>query len=269
MAASADGRLAFVANYGTAQEPGSTLSVVDLAAGKELRRADLGALRRPHGLAVVEGKVYFTAEANRALGRLDPESGAVDRIVGLGQDGTHMVVAAPDGKALYTADIGSGTVSSLRRDTGKLRHVAVGGQPEGLDVAPDGREVWAGDRSDGTIHVVDAASGKVTATLDAGPTAYRLRFTPDGKHVLVPDPEAGVLVVIDAAAREVRKRIAVGEAPLGVVTDPEGRRAYVALAGPGKVAVVDLETLAVSGTIDVGTPLRRHGLGPLAEAASH
>ena len=63
--ASADGKLAFVANYG-ARNPGNTISVIDLAAQKELRRVDLGPLRRPHGITFAEGKVYFTAELNKA-----------------------------------------------------------------------------------------------------------------------------------------------------------------------------------------------------------
>src|SRR5262245_45329700 len=46
---SADGRTAFVANYG-AQTPGSSLSVIDVEAKKELRRVDLSPLLRPHGL---------------------------------------------------------------------------------------------------------------------------------------------------------------------------------------------------------------------------
>jgi len=46
--ASDDGKFAFVANYG-AREPGSTISVVDLVHQHELRRVNLGPLRRPHG----------------------------------------------------------------------------------------------------------------------------------------------------------------------------------------------------------------------------
>src|ERR1700674_5639585 len=45
--ASSDGKFAFVANYG-ARNPGNTISVIDIAAQKELRRVDLGPLRRPH-----------------------------------------------------------------------------------------------------------------------------------------------------------------------------------------------------------------------------
>src|SRR5208282_2962786 len=52
---SADGKLAFISNYGG----GHTLSVVDLVARKALPAVELGALRSPHGLAVSDGKIYF------------------------------------------------------------------------------------------------------------------------------------------------------------------------------------------------------------------
>src|SRR6266581_9304229 len=63
-----DGKMAFVANYG-GRTPGNTISVMDLAAQKELRRVDLGALRRPHGIVFSGGKVWFTAEQNRLIAR--------------------------------------------------------------------------------------------------------------------------------------------------------------------------------------------------------
>ncbi|MFO0958366.1 MAG: YncE family protein [Isosphaeraceae bacterium] len=256
VAASADGKLAFVANYGTQQTPGRSISIIDIAARKELRRLDLGALRRPHGLAVVEGKVYFTAEANRVLGRLDPMAGpadVVDRIIGLGQDLSHMVVASPDGSALYTANMGSNSITGVDRRTGRLNTVAVAKQPEGIGISPDGKEVWAGSRAAGEITVVDAGSLEVKATIEIACPAYRLLFTPDGRHVLIPDMGSGSLVVVDPASRKVAKVIDVGGAAGGVVTDRAGRIAYVALPGGGKVAIVDLGTLSVSGTIPVGS----------------
>ena len=250
---SADGRRAFVANYGTRASAGRSLSVIDLEAGKEVRRADLGAFRRPHGLALVEGKFYFTAEANRAVGRYDPETDKVDRIVGIGQEVTHMIAASPDGTTLFTANIGSGTVTAIRRDTGKLAHVAMGWDPEGLAVSPDGREVWVGRRSGGDVAVIDAATLAVKSTIRTGAgMAARLRFIPDGKRVLLPDPAGGRLIVLDAASHREIKSIAVGEGPVGALTDPGGRRAYVPLAGEGKVAVVDLESLSLAGTIETG-----------------
>src|SRR5688572_20476359 len=69
VAVSADGRTAFVGNYGGPAGPGTTISVIDLVAMKELRRVDIRPLQRPHGMHAADGKVYFTAEANRLVAR--------------------------------------------------------------------------------------------------------------------------------------------------------------------------------------------------------
>src|SRR5215203_1540775 len=53
VAVSADGRTAFVGNYG-AQTPGGTISVIDIATLKELRRVDIGPLMRPHGVTFAD-----------------------------------------------------------------------------------------------------------------------------------------------------------------------------------------------------------------------
>ncbi|HTF38358.1 MAG TPA: YncE family protein, partial [Blastocatellia bacterium] len=66
LTASADGRFAFVCNYGTAERPGNTISVIDIASRKEVKRVDLGSLLRPHGIAESGGKIYFTIEGSRA-----------------------------------------------------------------------------------------------------------------------------------------------------------------------------------------------------------
>src|SRR6476659_1084769 len=66
VAVSGDGRWAFAANYG-AQTPGSSISMIDLSSMKESRRIDVSPLRRPHGLSVHDGKLYFTSETNRIL----------------------------------------------------------------------------------------------------------------------------------------------------------------------------------------------------------
>src|SRR5689334_16501406 len=73
---SGDGKLAFASNYGSSN-PGNSISVIDLAARKELRRLDLGALRRPHGLDFSDGKLYFTAESNKLVGRYDPAANQI------------------------------------------------------------------------------------------------------------------------------------------------------------------------------------------------
>src|SRR6476661_8296481 len=43
---SADGKTAFVANYGTGPAPGSSISVIDVVNMKEIRKVDISPLRR-------------------------------------------------------------------------------------------------------------------------------------------------------------------------------------------------------------------------------
>src|SRR5215467_9729129 len=77
VATSSDGKMAFVANYGTGPAPGSTISVIDAVNMKEVRKVDVSPLRRPHGLFFAHGKLYFTAEMNRAIASYNPEKNIV------------------------------------------------------------------------------------------------------------------------------------------------------------------------------------------------
>lgn len=256
VAVSADGRLAFVGNYG-AQTPGNTISVIDLAAMKELRRVDVSPLRRPHGMFVADGKLYYTSEMNRIAARLDPATYQTDWLFGTGQAGTHMVWVNADATRIYTCNIGSDSMSILERGQNPLAWnatvVPVGKGPEGFDVSPDGRELWAAHSRDGGVSVIDLQQKKVTATIDLQTRrSNRLKFTPDGKLALVSDLDAGEVLVIDVPARKVAKKIPIGRMVEGILMQPDGARAYVAVNGDNYVAILDLNTLAVTGRIETG-----------------
>jgi YVTN family beta-propeller protein len=256
IAASDDGKFAFVANYG-ARTPGNAISVMDLVAQKELRRVDLGALRRPHGITFAEGKVWFTAEQNRLIARYDPAANQMDGLLGIGQNGTHMLVFSKDRSLLFTSNIGSDSITLLQRDatpTGwSATTIPVGKGPEGGDISPDGREFWAANSGDGTISIVDVAAKKVTQTVDVRTKrSNRLKFTADGKLVLVSDLGGNEVVVLDAASRKEIKRLNVGRQPEGILMVPDGARAYIAVAGENAVAVLDLKTLEVTARIPTG-----------------
>jgi len=256
VAVSADGATAFVGNYGS-QTPGSTISVIDLAAMKEVRRIDVSPLRRPHGIFAAAGKVYYTSETNRIVARLDPATYQTDWLFGTGQASTHMVWANEDASRIYTANIGSDSMTILERGANPLAWnatvVPVGRGPEGFDVSPDGRELWAAHSRDGGVSIVDLQQKKVTATIDLQTKrSNRLKFTPDGKLALVSDLDAGEVLVIDVASRKVTKKIPLGRMVEGILMQPDGARAYVAVNGENYVAIVDLKTLTVTGRIETG-----------------
>jgi DNA-binding beta-propeller fold protein YncE len=92
--ASSDGKTAYVSIYGGGRY--HVLSVIDLVAQKALPDIDTGALNGPHGLAVVGGKLWFTAEGAKAIARYDPGSARIDWIMGTGQNRTHMIYVTSD-----------------------------------------------------------------------------------------------------------------------------------------------------------------------------
>jgi YVTN family beta-propeller protein len=256
-AASTDGKLAFVSNYGGGNTPGRTISVIDLVAQKEIHRVDLGVLRSPHGLAFAGGKLYFTAEANKIIGTYDPAANQVDWLQGTGQNTTHMIEVSQDLNQIYTANIGSDTISLFER-TGTQSWtqtvIPVGKGPEGFDVSPDGKEIWAAHSRDGGVSVIDIAAKRVTHTFSVQTKrSNRLRFTPDGRLVLITDLDSGDLLVLERATRKELKRIPLGRQPAGILIEPDGSRAYVAVTGDNNVAVINLKTLDLEARIQTGT----------------
>lgn len=256
VAVSSDGKMAFASNYG-AQTPGNTISVIDLTAMKEVRRFDVSPLRRPHGLYFHDGKLYFTAEVNRLIGRYDPAANQIDWVLGTGQAGTHMVHVSADGKRLVTANIGSDTLTVIEQGQNPLAWnetvVAVGKGPEGFDITPNGTALWAAHSRDGGVSIVDLSAKKVLETIDAGTKrSNRLKFTPDGTLVLISDLDSGDLVILDAASKKPVKRLPLGRAPEGILIPPDGGVAFVAVNGDNHVAVVDLKSLTVVRTLQTG-----------------
>lgn len=261
---SADGREAYISNYGGGAY--HTLTVIDLVNRKSLRTVELGALRGPHGLDVAGGKIWFTAEAAKAIGSYDPVTNQVDLILGTGQTGTHMIAVWNEHGNMVTSNIGSasltffepvmragrGAGSAPQRDWNEIV-VAVGRGVEGFDFSPGGRELWVANAQDGTISVIDPVSKTVTATLTANVSgANRLKFTPDGKLVFVSMLRSSDVAIFDATTRRELRRVQVGRGAAGIQMQPDGRRVFVACTPDDYIAVIDLTSLEVVGRLDVG-----------------
>jgi len=268
--ASADGRTAYISNYGGGSF--NTITPVDLVAQKALEPIQLGAIRGPHGLVFAGGKLWFTAEGSKAIGRYDPVSKQIDLVLGTGQNRTHMLYVFPDLNRIVTSNITSASMTFIERGTMTGRGggggggrgdaaeinwdetvIPVGRGAEGFDVSPDGTQIWAANAQDGTISVIDVAAKKVIDTLAANvASANRLKFTPDGKQVLVSSLRLPDLAIFDASTRKEAKRIPIGRGAAGLEVQPDGKRAFVSCTPDDYVAVIDLASQTVAGKIDAG-----------------
>lgn len=270
VAVSPDGRLAVVADYGE-QQPGSTLTVLDTTSGALVRKIDLGAPRRPHGIQFEDARhVIVTAEASDAILRVDVLAGRVVDVLPTEQKVSHMVVLTPDRKRAFVANIASNSVSAIDLASGSiLAQIATGNGSEAIDITPDGREVWVGNRAADTLSVIDARSLAVVATLPCAKFPIRLKITPGGKHALVSCAQSGDVAVFDVAKRTELRRIPMAldlvantsdrllqfdgsPVPIGLLIRPDGQRAWVANTNADLVTELDLATWSISARIPTG-----------------
>lgn len=281
--ASSDGKTAYVSIYGGGSL--HELNVIDLVAKKPLFNIDTRPLFGPHGLTFVDGKVWFTTEGSKTVGRYDPATKKLDWCMGTGQDRTHMIYVSDNGKRIYTTNVSSGTVSILvdtlpahgpqhrmppppgMRPGSRMPPPPGGGShenwietivpteegAEGFDVSPDSTELWTASADDGAIFIIDLKTKKLETKIDANiQGANRLKFTRDGKMVFISSLQTGDLAIYDATTRKEIKRINTGHGAAGILMDPNGLRAFVACSADNYIAIIDIKTLTVTGHIDVG-----------------
>jgi YVTN family beta-propeller protein len=240
--ASSDGHTAYVSNYGFGAF--HTLSVVDLIAQEPEPQIDLGPLRGPHGLAFMQGRVWFTAEAAKVVGSVDSGSRKVNWIMGTGQNRTHMIYVFPDAQKIVTTNVNSATVTILEhtdRAAGGPPAPPQGGAPpaggpnnwQGAGLPPGGRGPGGppgppgGDWNETVIPVGGGSEG--------------FDVTPDGKQAWVANAWDGTISVIDIAQKKVTATIqANARGANRLKFTPDGTRALVS-AGP-EVVIFDMPT---------------------------
>jgi DNA-binding beta-propeller fold protein YncE len=270
VAASPDGRLAVVCNYGGMKE-GSTLTVVDVVAGKAMRTIDLvgaeGSARpdsegprevrylRPHGIRFLPDgrRVVVTSEKTQRLLVVDVDARKVERALATPQTLLHMVALAKDGAHAFGASVADGTLGTFTLDGSRPASVLkTGDGAEGIAVAPGSGEVWVGNRAADTVSIVADDGGKVLQELATARCPIRVAFTPDGACALVSCAEAGQVQVWSTKTRKLVHTIELlgdktenSPLPIGICVEPEGAFAWIACNRGEWLAVVDLHSWSV------------------------
>lgn len=162
---------------------------------------------RPHDVAVdADGIVWYTAQRQGALGRLDPKTGAVEQIPLGAESAPHGVIIGPDGAPWLT----DGGLNAIVR------------------VDPDSREIKTFPLPE------DAGYANLnTATFDG---KGKLWFTGQNGIYGRVDPQTGKVEVWDAPE---------GRGPYGITTTPDGSVYYASLAG-SHIARIDTESGAAT-----------------------
>jgi YVTN family beta-propeller protein len=260
VAASPDGRLAYVPIYGNSVvgKPGTDgthIVVIDIASKKVVGNIDFGRGIRPH-CAVFgpkDGMLYVTTELDKTISIIDPKTLKIVGSIPTGQPESHMLAISPDGKRGYTANVGPGTVSVLDMVARKtIAVIPVSGTIQRISISTDGNTVFTSDQTKPELVAIDAATNKVKATVPLPATGYGTAPTPDGKWLVIAVPGVNKVAVVDLATMKVAKEISVPAIPQETLVQPDGKYAYASCDASHKIAMIRTSDWTVEKLIDAG-----------------
>lgn len=252
VASSPDGRWALTGEYGSADDPGHRLVVLDILNPAVVGYIDLGRPSRPHSMVFLPDgqRAVATMEDADAITLVDVIDRKVLRTYPTGGREGHMVRISPDGERAYVTNRGAeGTLSVIFLDEARGPVVIPTDEgAEGLAVTPDGQEVWVANRRAGTISIVDAASLRVVHTVDARPFPNRMEISAKCR-VVVTNGMSNRNVASFLRIYDLRTRTVVDDVPLdeGRPADRtygllvRGERAFITDRSGGRILVFDLD----------------------------
>jgi DNA-binding beta-propeller fold protein YncE len=260
VAASADGRYAFVPVYGSTGvgKPGidgHEMLVIDIPARKVVGHVDFGHAVRPHMplLDPASGLLYVTTELDSSIAVIDPKTWKIVGAVPTGAKESHMLVLSHDGSRGYTANVGPGTVSVLDMKARKtLAVVPVAGSVQRISISADDKLVFTSDVAKPQLAVIDTATQKVKTWVPLPAQGYGAATTPDGRWLLICIPTKNQVAVIDLKTMQVARTVDVGKAPQEILLRPDAKVAYVSCVASNEVAVIDLAAWKVERVIAAG-----------------
>jgi DNA-binding beta-propeller fold protein YncE len=260
VAASSDGRLAFVPIYGNSGvgrpgTDGQLIRVIDLAHYNVTGTVDFGKGVRPH-CAVIGPKdklLYVTTELDDAIAVIDPKTFKLLYSIPTGQKESHMLAISGDGRHGYTANVATGTVSVLDLQGRKVEKIIpVSKTVQRICISPDDKWVFTSDQAKPQIAVIDTRKNEIVHWIPLPGLGYGAAVTPDNQWLIVPMPGIHQLASVDLKTFKVTKTVDLPKNPQEVLIQPDGKTAYVSCDATKQVAAVDLQSFTVRKLIQAG-----------------
>ena len=253
-------RKAYVTEYGVRtyteeSKGGNTIAIVDLDSKKRTGEINLGRFHRPHGIHQgASGRLYVTVDFPAALLVIDPETRSVIREFELDQSLPHMVSVFSDESRAFAANSGSGTVSVISLEAGRVVDtVEIGGVPMGFALTADNKTLFASNRTGNGVAVIDTGQNRVVRTIEIHGQPARLHLMRNDTVLLVSLHEAGDVAVVDTKTLEVIERFHAGANVEGMNVDEEAGLGYVSAQGDDQIVEFSLQSWRVLKKIKAGS----------------
>lgn len=260
VAASPDGKLAFVPIYGNSGvghegTDGRLIRVIDLAKKAVTATIDLGKGLRPH-CAVFgprNGVLYVTTEIGNCVTMIDPVALKVLGTIPTGQSESHMLAITSDGRRGYTCNVGPGTVSVLDLEEKKtIKVIPVCPTAQRIALSPDDRWAFTADQTKPRLAVIDTTTNAVVRWIDLPGVAYGTAATPDGRWLVAALIGKKQVGLVDLGTMQFARTLDVPPAPQEVIIRPDGAKAYVSCDKSRQIAVIDLKSWKLERLLEAG-----------------
>lgn len=234
---------------------GNTINVIDTATNTIVAQPDIGDTTESAIAVLPNGNFVYVGQANgNQIKVIDTVSHTVVASITVGTS-PQGIAALPDSTRLYVTNSASGDVSVIDTETNTVvATIPTGTNPNGVAVNPAGTRAYVANTADNTVSIINTA----TNTVIGGPiatsnTPVSLAVSPDGTKVYVANT-LGQVGVIDTAGPTYSVLLGgMASTGRGLAVSRDGTRLYVALYNDSAVRVLDTATVAILGTIPVGS----------------
>jgi len=211
-----------------------------------------------------EGKRVYLAHGTEVV-VIDTDTNAV---VGKIADtpGVHGVAVAASLGRVFTTNGRENKVSIVDAKTlATIAKVEAGQNPDAINYDPARKEVWAWNHTGHSATVIDAATGKVIATVPLAGVAESGGVDGGRAYVNIEDKDA--VDVIDTATHEVVGHwpVAPAEGPTGMAVDPASHRIFV--GGGPRLVMMDSSNGKVLASVPICSGTDGTAFDPSAKLA--
>lgn len=223
----------------------ATVSIVDPAARKELRRIDVG--KEPHHLMrTPDGKSLIVANAaSNDLHYLDPVSGALQRRVRNVPD-PYQLGYSPDTRWLVVAGnrLNRIDVYTVAGDDLKLaKSLSVPKTPSHVAFSADSQWAFVTLQDSDELVAVRLADQTVAWKMPIGDMPAGIWMTPDDRLLLIGMTGADYVLAVDWRTQKVHKKIVTGRGAHNFRPMGDGKHVFVTNRVDNTISLLDMQTL--------------------------
>ena len=130
--------------------------------------------------------------------------------------------------AVYVTRIENADLAVIERDSANITTLPAGAIPCAIAVNTQTNQLYVANYGDNSVSIVDAATGRMTATVSVGHHPKAIAFDATRNLVFVANTSDGTVTAIDAVNTKVVATLPAGKSPYALAVVPGSNRVYVA-----------------------------------------